>query len=72
MCPSPSDIGTYVGQGLAVCSLGALAGTPVNGALIRNYGYFSASLFSAVTILIGGFCLVAARLLLGKQLLVAI
>ncbi|KAL2824612.1 major facilitator superfamily domain-containing protein [Aspergillus cavernicola] len=67
VCPNPSDIGTYVGQGLAFCSLGALAGTPINGALIRNYGYLEASMFSGAAIMVGLTCQIIARLLIDKK-----
>lgn len=72
VCPNPSDIGTYVGQGLAVCSFGALAGTPINGALIRNYGYLEASMFSGAMITAGLICQVIARLLLERKLLAVV
>ncbi|OKL55696.1 hypothetical protein UA08_08994 [Talaromyces atroroseus] len=70
LCPNPSDIGTYVGQGLAVCSFGALAGTPINGALIRQYGYLPASMFSGAALIVGMICHISARLLLDKRLFV--
>src|SRR5579862_4647576 len=35
--PNPSDIGTYVGMGMGTVSLSALAGTPINGALVSRY-----------------------------------
>ncbi|KAF9882863.1 hypothetical protein FE257_004949 [Aspergillus nanangensis] len=66
-CPNPSDIATYIGQGLSLCSIGALAGTPINGALIRTYGYGSASLFSGFAILVGTLCLFGSRFLLNRQ-----
>ncbi|OJI98048.1 hypothetical protein ASPVEDRAFT_185266 [Aspergillus versicolor CBS 583.65] len=72
VCPNLGDIGTYIGQGSTLCSFGALVGTPVSGVLIRNYGYFVASLFSALTIFAGACCLGAARLLFGKALLVVV
>lgn len=67
MCPNPSDIGTYVGQGLAICSFGALGSIPINGALIRNYGYLEASMFSGAAITAGLICQIIARLLLEKR-----
>lgn len=72
VCPDPSDIGTYVGQGLAVCSFGALAGTPINGALIRHYSYLSASMFSGAALVVGTICQITARLFLEKQLFVVV
>jgi hypothetical protein len=67
VCPNSSDIGTYVGQGLAICSFGALAGTPINGALIRSYGYLEASMFSAAMVTAGLVCQIIARFLLEKR-----
>lgn len=61
VCPNASDIGTYVGQSLAIRSFGALA-------LIRNYGYLEASMFSAAMVTAGLICQIIARLLLEKRL----
>ena len=72
VCPNLADIGTYIGQGSTLCSFGALVGTPVSGVLIRNYGYFCASLFSALTIFAGACCLGAARLLFGRAFLLVV
>ncbi|KAL3463633.1 putative monocarboxylate transporter [Aspergillus heterothallicus] len=68
VCPNTSDIGTYIGQGLAICSFGALGGTPINGALIRNYGYLEASMFSAAMVTAGLICQIIARFLLERRL----
>ena len=56
LCPrDPRDIGTYIGMGMAICSLAILIGPPVNGALVDRYGGFSqVSIFSGVMCLIGG------------------
>ncbi|KAL4889464.1 putative monocarboxylate transporter [Aspergillus ambiguus] len=72
VCPKPGDLGTYVGQGLAVCGLGVLAGTPATGALIHHYGYLSASMLCASTMLAGAFCLLAARFCLVKSVFAAV
>ena len=44
-------------------SLAALTGTPIGGALIKhdNGGYLGAQLFAAVTVLMGGCLMIAAR-----------
>lgn len=68
VCPNPSDIGTYVGQGLALCSFGALAGTPINGALVRNYGFLEASMFSGAMVTVGLICQIIGRLLLDRRI----
>jgi len=56
VCPKdPRDIGTYLGMGLAVSSLAALIGPPVNGVLMDRYGgFFEVSIFSGVMCLAGG------------------
>ena len=68
VCPNSSDIGTYIGQGLVVCSFRVLAETPINRALIRTYGYLSASRLSAATLLVGTLFIMAAGLSLDKRL----
>ncbi|KAL4895398.1 putative monocarboxylate transporter [Aspergillus ambiguus] len=68
VCPNPSDIGTYTGQGLTACGFGVLGGTPINGAIIRRYGYLAASLFSGLMVLLGTIFMIAARLLIGRRL----
>lgn len=64
---NPSDLGTYVGMALAVCSLAALVSQPINGAIIDKLGYLSSSMFSAVMVLIGGILYAAAKLLLNRK-----
>jgi MFS family permease len=56
VCPKdPRDIGTYLGMGLAISSLAALIGPPVNGVLVDRYGGFlEVSIFSGVMCLVGG------------------
>ena len=39
-----------------------MANVPISGALAEKYGYLSLSIFSGVTVLVGGAILVAARL----------
>lgn len=66
-CPEPSNIGTYIGMALALCSLGGLSGTPVNGVLISRYGYLSASIFSAVMVLAEAVSNLIAKLLMNRN-----
>ncbi|KAM5474592.1 hypothetical protein MauCBS54593_002168 [Microsporum audouinii] len=41
LCPQdPRDIGTYMGMGMSISSLGGLIGPPVNGAFVERYGSF--------------------------------
>ena len=44
-------------------SVAALTGTPIGGALIKhdNGGYLGAQLFAALTVLVGGCLMIAAR-----------
>jgi predicted MFS family arabinose efflux permease len=54
LAPSPRDIGTYLGMGMAVISLAGLIGTPITGALIDRYtSYTPAAIFSGVSCLVG-------------------
>ncbi|KAM0490112.1 hypothetical protein ACHAP8_011887 [Fusarium lateritium] len=58
----PRDNGTYMGMGLAVSSLAALIGPPVNGALIDRFGgFFQVSVFSGAMCLFGGCLAVFAK-----------
>jgi hypothetical protein len=49
-----------------------MANVPISGALGEKYGYLALSIFSGVTVLIGGALLVAARILQDKRLKVVI
>ena len=50
----PRNIGTYMGMGMGISAIAALAGPPINGALINNFGFSAMANFS------GAMCLVAA------------
>jgi hypothetical protein len=45
-----------------------MANVPISGALVEKYGYLSLSLFSGVSLLLGGILLIAARLSQSKEL----
>ena len=45
----------------------AMANVPISGALAEKYGYISLSIFSGVTVLVGGTILVAARLVQNRE-----
>jgi hypothetical protein len=45
-----------------------MANVPISGALGEKYGYLALSIFSSVTVLIGGALLIAARLLQDRRL----
>jgi hypothetical protein len=45
----------------------AMANVPISGALAEKYGYLSLSIFSGVTVLVGGSIMVAARLVQNRE-----
>jgi MFS family permease len=52
--PSPKDIGTYMGMGIAIAAFAVLIGPPINGALLNRYhGFDEVSLFSGIVCLLG-------------------
>ncbi|KAK6865361.1 hypothetical protein PG995_001889 [Apiospora arundinis] len=54
-CPDPRNMGTYMGMGLALGSVGLLIGPPIGGALVRTYGgYFEFSMFGGAVCTFGG------------------
>ena len=54
--PDAREIGTYMGMGMAVISIAALIGPPIDGALVKEYGGFDeVAIFSGVVVLAGGF-----------------
>jgi hypothetical protein len=60
MCASRGgEVGTYLGQALAVASLAVLAGDPANGAPLREY-----RTFDSVAYLSGSTCMLGAVLVL--------
>ncbi|KGQ02011.1 hypothetical protein PAAG_11186 [Paracoccidioides lutzii Pb01] len=61
MCSKdPRDVGTYMGMGMALSSLKASIGPPVNGALFdKYYRFLEVSIFSELMCLVGG-CIVIA------------
>ncbi|RBA14226.1 hypothetical protein BFJ72_g10335 [Fusarium proliferatum] len=66
----PRNNGTYMGMGLAVSSLAALIGPPVNGVLVSKYGGFlQVSVFSGVMCLFGGCLATVAKMWTEKGIL---
>ena len=64
---NPSDIGTYMGQGMAVVAIGALIGPPANGALVARFGGFDQSLImSGVFVVAGGLFVIVAKMAANK------
>lgn len=46
----------------------AMANVPISGALVEKYGYLSLSIYSGVSLLLGGVLLIAARLAQNREL----
>lgn len=58
----PRNIGTFLGQGLAVASLSCLVGPPVSGKLLAVYGgFFQVSIFSGAMAVFGGLVAFATK-----------
>lgn len=45
-----------------------MANVPISGALAEKYGYLALSIYSGVTVLIGGALLVMARMMQDRQM----
>lgn len=45
-----------------------MAGVPISGALAGKYGYLSLSLYSGVSLILGGVLLIASRLAQDRRL----
>jgi MFS family permease len=59
---NPGDIGTYMGQGMAVVAIGALIGPPSNGALLSRYHSFDRPLImSGVFVIVGALMVIVAK-----------
>lgn len=63
LCPEDSrDLGTYIGMGLALASVGGLIGPPINGTLVHAYaGYFEACVFSGTLCTFGGLVALSSK-----------
>jgi MFS family permease len=60
---NPGDIGTYMGQGMAVVAIGALIGPPSNGALLSRYHSFDRPLImSGVFVIVGALMVIVAKI----------
>lgn len=59
---NPQDIGTYLGMGMFISSFATLAGPPLNGLLVSNYGTFDqAATMSGIIVLAGGFLIIGVK-----------
>ena len=66
---NPQNIGTYMGMGMAVCSIAALIGPPINGALVTHYHVFKQAMdLSGVFIVVGALGIILAKLARGEGL----
>ncbi|KAJ5385406.1 hypothetical protein N7517_003317 [Penicillium concentricum] len=63
-----TTLGLAIGIVSASTALSGMANIPISGALVERYGYLSLSIFSGVSLLLGGFLLIAARLAQNRQL----
>lgn len=67
---NPGNIGTYMGQGMAVVAIGALIGPPSNGALVSHYHTFNNSfIMSGSFVVVGGLLVIVAKLAANKGFL---
>lgn len=59
---NPRDIGTYLGMGMSIMALAALAGPPSNGALVTKYHGFKQSMdMSGTFVVVGAFGVLIAK-----------
>ncbi|MBE3050335.1 MFS transporter [Candidatus Bathyarchaeota archaeon] len=66
----PKEVGTYMGQGIAVGSLSVLIALPVSGVLLRTYGGFDeVSVFCGAMTMAGVLFIVGANALTEQGLL---
>lgn len=68
---NPRDIGTYMGQGMAIVAIGALIGPPSNGALVTRYGQFDQSYNMSGTFVVAGGLIVLLVKTASKQKLLS-
>ncbi|OKL64276.1 hypothetical protein UA08_00235 [Talaromyces atroroseus] len=60
--PQPNMIGCYVGMAMGFFGIAGLTGTPITGAMVNNYGSYTASIiFAGVVCLVGSALLILAR-----------
>ncbi|KAL5115111.1 hypothetical protein ACEQ8H_007026 [Pleosporales sp. CAS-2024a] len=59
----PRNLGTYMGMGMGVAAFAVLVGPPISGALLERYhGFLQVSIFGGTVSLVGGFVVLAAKL----------
>jgi predicted MFS family arabinose efflux permease len=62
LSPRLGVIGTRMGMGFAVMGCGLLVGPPVGGKILTSYGFVSLQIFTASGLIIGGLCMLFARI----------
>ncbi|KAF8076825.1 MFS general substrate transporter [Lyophyllum atratum] len=68
LCRDPSEVGVRIGLSFASTALGALTGTPIDGALLgHTFPWFKAVLFNALTIIAGAVLLTVSRHMIAKR-----
>ncbi|KAJ5101405.1 hypothetical protein NUU61_003627 [Penicillium alfredii] len=65
---TPSTIGLAIGSVSGSTALSAMASVPIGGALVEKYGYLAMSVYSGVSLLLGGILLIVARLAQNRNL----
>lgn len=65
----PNEIGTYLGMGISVASIGGLIGTPISGALLTNDGYGSVADFAGAVSIAGALLILLSKWATGKGVL---
>ncbi|OJJ75218.1 hypothetical protein ASPBRDRAFT_119613 [Aspergillus brasiliensis CBS 101740] len=58
---TPKTVGLAVGVVMGATALSAMAGIPISGALVQKYGFLALSIYSGVSLLVGGLLLCLAR-----------
>ncbi|KAJ5747706.1 MFS general substrate transporter [Penicillium nucicola] len=66
LSPDRSLIGTRMGMGYAVMTIGNLIGTPVAGAILQNEGFNSMWIFGGVLSIAGGLTMMVSRNIQGQ------
>ncbi|KAH8660244.1 putative MFS monocarboxylate transporter [Xylariales sp. PMI_506] len=61
----PRDIGTYIGMGMAVCSIATLIGPPINGAILDAQGFGRVADISGAVMGVGSILILIAKCLNG-------
>lgn len=66
LSPDRSLIGTRMGMGYAVMTIGNLIGTPVTGAILQNKGFNLMWIFGGIMSIAGGLIMFVSRSIQGR------